>query len=654
MNLMIIEGPGKIDKITKLLGSNWKVMATSGHIEKLKDSDYDNTGISKTFDLNFEFIDYKIKLMDEINEYALKAEFVYIATDLDREGEGIAWHIWRNLKDKSKSKRITFNEISEKAIQKAIQSPREIDMDYVHAYFARVILDKKIGYGLSKFLRKSVDLKSAGRVQSPGLKLVYENHQIRENFNSISTYKIKLVILGVGFNHTSSVNEILVSDDFKFNSIELAKKFITEYLPENSFICTEINIKEKYVSPLKPFETSTALNAISKALGVKVDVATSILQKLYEKGHTNYPRTDSTRFSEDFCLEGYEYVKNLFGDLSSNEFSFNKSGGGDQDAHEGIRVSHLDFTPENMEQEFEEDSLKKAYKIIYDNTIIQFMKKQKLETNEVIIKNKDGNELFSFSFNKEIFKGFNEYVKKEYSENYDFKVGDVYLVENFDDMSHLIKTQPPALYDSMSLVEKLKLLGVGRPSTFSSIIKSNEDRGYFVINEKGKLIITESGIIAIESLQKSFSSYIEYDFTDKMESSLDEIKNGKLNYLEYLKKYIDSFELELKKHNFEKVKFGDCPTCKSDTHQLKTKAGDLVEVCSKRIYDSKLKTNSGCSFIKFPEKLPNFINRKCPKDNGKLISINNPKGKNFIKCENGKYDAKTKKSSGCKYVEFEK
>ncbi len=306
MNLLIIEGAGKVKKISKILNElnmQAKVVATCGHIERLKDSEDDHTGISKELKYNFEFIEGKGKIMKEINNFGKTANIIYIATDPDREGEGIAWHIYHKLTadNQAKAKRITFNEISKNAIKQALMIPKEIDVNYVNAYLARIALDKKVGYGLSRYLQQKAKLPSAGRVQSVVLKLIKEREDIINNFQPKTIYFFAPVIQGIELKHCNSHNSISYFNNhlekpFTFLNKNDASNYQESFLNENQFKCFHISEPEQTLSwPSKPFETSTAQTELIKNLKIN--------SKEAEKSYKNYIKVDILHIHEQMQQE---------------------------------------------------------------------------------------------------------------------------------------------------------------------------------------------------------------------------------------------------------------------------------------------------------------------------------------------------------------
>lgn len=612
MDIVIIEGAGKVSKITNILkelNKNSKVIATCGHIERLQDSQYDQTGIDKELHYYFEWIEGKSKILKDINTLGMNANKIYIATDPDREGEGIAWHIYNKLNSDNKNKavRITFNEISSKAIAKAINEPRKIDIDYVNAYLARIALDKKIGYGLSKYLQQNINLKSAGRVQSVVLRLIADRINEIENFVPKTYYQISPIINNIELKHFKSDNDLNLFDykdkPFCFNNLESATDYLNSYLT-NEFELIEIGEgKINYSYPSKPYKTSTIQSELIKKLKIKSKDAEAILQELYQKGYITYPRTDATRLSDDFCKEAYNFVLKTYPKLANNEFRFNKSGGGAQDAHEGIRVLHLDEFGNELN-----GNARIAYKIIYDHTIIQFMNPMITETTDYVFRNN----LDYFKTNSEFVKelGFNEYLAKNKEDKIiEFNLNSKYNADNWDSIITSTTTKPPEYYNQASLIKKLEELGIGRPSTYASSVEVNHLRGYTQKDAKENILITNDGINANNSLLQNWNELINYEFTAKMETALDQIADKKLNYKTYLFEFLNEYEnklysmisLNVAKPNQELKIVGKCPKCNSDLVEKQTSTGKTMFECSKRKYNWKTKKVSGCDYVEWKD-----------------------------------------------------
>ena len=610
MNLFIIEGAGKIKKISSILNglnNNYKVIATCGHIERLKDSDYDNTGISKDLNYAFEYIDNKSKIMKEINDFGRSSETIYIATDPDREGEGISWHIYNKLsqENKNKSKRITFNEISEKAIKEALANPRKIDQDYVNAYLARIALDKKIGYGLSRYLQNTYKLPSAGRVQSVVLKLICEREEQIKNFVPKTTYYFVPKLGDVELKQISASDESKFTNHnespFTFNQLQEAEEYKNTHLNNNKYILKKIG--EKKVNnnyPSAPYKTSTIQAALIKELKINSKQAEKLLQELYQGGYITYPRTDATRISDDFCKEAYEYVAIFHYGLESNHFKFNKNGGGAQDAHEAIRVVHLDEKGNDLTGD-----LKIAYDMIYQQTIIQFMKPCITESTEYVF-DCNGNE-FSAKAETVIDLGYKKYTKEIKEDKVlNFELNKSYNADNYDDLIKSSTSKPPAMFNQSSLIKELEKLGIGRPSTYASSVEVNNQRKYTSIDKKEILSSTDMGKLANKSLLDNWSELINYEFTSEMEEALDKIADGKLDYKEYLKLFLKDFESKLDEvisnNKIEAPKkeiVGTCPKCGSDVILKVVKGNKQLKECTNKKWDPKTKKSSGCDFIEW-------------------------------------------------------
>lgn len=614
MDLVIIEGAGKVKKISSILkdlNMNAKVIATCGHIERLKDDQYDGTGIDKELNYHFEWIDGKSKILKEINDLAKNANNIYIASDPDREGEGIAWHVFNKLiaDNKKKAKRITFNEISKSAINDAIKNPRLIDMNYVNAYLARIALDKKVGYGLSKYLQQTNNLPSAGRVQSVVLKLINERENEIINFVPKTSYSFCPKIGETQLKQIKTYNDLglytnHLNKPFSFNNEIEAINYKNNFLSKNEwklFHIGEKQIKKSY--PPKPFKTSTIQAELIKELKINSKQVEKILQELYQQGLITYPRTDATRISEQFCDEAYKYVKHHYSNLANNEFKFNKSGSGTQDAHEAIRVVHLENNGIDLD-----GMHKTAYKIIYENTIIQFMNPCIKEVTEFFfINNKD-----EFSTNAEIIidQGFNEYLNKIKNDKIvNFTLNQIYQIDNYDDLIKSSITTPPSPFNQSSLIKELENLGIGRPSTYASSVEINNQRNYTTIDENEVLSTTNIGKQANDSLCETWNELINYTFTAEMEKSLDKIAENQLDYKQYLKSFLNEFEqklysfINLKNINNQSTKelnvVGQCPKCGSNVVSKTTNDGKVFEECIKRKYDFKTKKISGCKYIKW-------------------------------------------------------
>ncbi|MDE5599595.1 MAG: hypothetical protein K2I49_01520, partial [Ureaplasma sp.] len=539
--------------------------------------------------------------------------YIYIASDPDREGEGIAWHVYNkiNKSNQWKIKRITFNEISSPAINYAIKHPKQIDINYVNSYLARIALDKKIGYGLSKFLQQTKNLPSAGRVQSIVLKLVKEREDEIEHFIPKTTYYFEPIInddIVLSHFETENDDSLFTGDEEKLNfaTLEETQDYQNKYLNKNEFELIEIGDKEyKKSYPSKPFKTSTIQAKLIDKLSITSKEAEKILQELYQLGLITYPRTDSTRISEVFCEQAYNFVKEKFPDLASNEFQFNnKNSKGAQDAHEAIRVVHLeDLNPNNLDHNQLE-----TYKLIYENTIIQFMKP--CETEQTTFKFKNNLDYFKCNSEIVINLGFNSYLNKDKKDRIiNFELNNIYEASNFQNLIKSKTTKPPKPFTQSTLIKELEKLGIGRPSTYASSVEINNIREYTSVNKDEIVATTDKGRDANQSLLDKWDELINYEFTASMEKELDLIADGKSNYKNYLNDFLDVFETKLysfislksnKKSESQKMSvIGKCPYCQSDIVEKELSNGSKIQQCIKRKYDVATKTTSGCKYYKF-------------------------------------------------------
>ena len=559
-NLVIVESPAKAKTIEKFLGKDFSVKSSFGHIRDLP-----SKGMSIDVDNNFE-PDYAItsdkqKIVTELKKAAAKADTVWLASDEDREGEAIAWHLVAALKlKKSDTKRIVFHEITEPAIKNAIKNPREVDEHLVDAQQARRILDRLVGYKLSPVLWKKVQRGlSAGRVQSVAVRLIVEREREIKAFDSESSYKIKAIFT------TADNNELHAEVASKLPDEESAQKLLDQ-LVGSDFTIKEINKKPGKRSPSPPFTTSTLQQEASRRLGYSVRQTMTLAQRLYESGHITYMRTDSLNLSElAISAAATEITRRFSGDLVENRRYKTKSSGA-QEAHEAIRPTN--FSVDNAGNDPQQQKL---YKLIWKRAIASQMCSAGIEkTTASII---DHKELTTFVAKGELV------TKKGWLEVYPNDFKDILLphIEEGDKLGYdtitaeQVFSRPPARFTEAGLVKKLEEMGIGRPSTYAPTISTVQDRGYInksdlegrqrevvslvlkdkAINrsietettgaDKNKLIPTDIALVVTDFLTKHFADVVDYKFTADVEGEFDKIADGKLQWQSMIKKFYDPF-----------------------------------------------------------------------------------------------------------------
>ena len=556
--LIIVESPAKANTIKKFLGGSTKVVASMGHIRDLPKS---KLGIDIEHDFEPEYINIRGKgdLIKSLKTDAKKAKKVYLATDPDREGEAIAWHLAKILEnDKDKITRVTFNEITKTAVQKAIKEPRNIDLNTVDAQQARRVLDRIVGYKISPILWKKVKRGlSAGRVQSVAVKLIVDRENEIENFipeeywniyADLKDEKSKKQFEARFYGKNGKKQEIHSKEEIDqiLKTIENAK-----------YTVSEVKKGEKKRNPAPPFTTSTMQQEASRKLGFTLKKTMSVAQGLYEGvkiaekgtvGLITYMRTDSTRISEEARASAKKQIVATYGE-EYYENRYYKTSKDAQDAHEGIRPTYADIEPDKIKDELTKDQYK-LYKLIYNRFMASQMKPAIYDTMAVNMKADD----YDFKANGQSlrFKGFmtlyvegtdekeekEEGILPELQENQEVKLLKINPKQSF--------TEPPARYTEASLVKTLEEKGIGRPSTYSPTITTILERRY-IQKEQKQLVPTELGKIVNKILTENFTDVINVEFTAKIENEFDEIAEGKEQWKQMIREFYGPFEKELEK-----------------------------------------------------------------------------------------------------------
>ena len=566
-NLVIVESPAKAKTIEKYLGVNYKVASSFGHISDLPSKNI-GLDIENDFKPKYEVSSDKKTIVKNLKDLVKKSKTVWLASDEDREGEAIAWHLFRTLKlDADNTKRIVFNEITKSAITNAINNPRSINYDLVDAQQARRVLDRIVGYELSPVLwRKVKGGLSAGRVQSVAVRLIVEKEREIRNYVSTSTYKVEAI-----FKNSNGKEFVArLSNEFK------SKDDAIDYLNNSTgstFKVSEIVKKPVKKSAPAPFTTSTLQQEASRKLSFPVSKTMSVAQRLYESGHITYMRTDSVNLSNLAIDEAKKQVVKNFGEAYANPKNFSTKAKGAQQAHEAVRPTNFDMSPDNV-KDYDQ---KRLYQLILNRTLASQMKPAELEKTNIKISSSNRSELFTA--NGEVIK-FDGYLKLYQVSKDDDSAEDDGILPRFKEdeilnLEDLFATQkfsrPPYRYSEASLVKKLEELGIGRPSTYAPTISTVQNRGYVekgsteaksrkvikvsisngVISEntlsekfgsdKGKLIPTDIGMIVTDFLKNHFEYIMDYNFTAKVEQDFDSIASGKKDWTEMMKSFYGKF-----------------------------------------------------------------------------------------------------------------
>ena len=551
-NLVIVESPAKAKTIEKILGNDFLVTASFGHIRDLPKSTL-GVDIENNFTPNYSTIRGKGEVTKNLKALAKKSEKVYLASDPDREGEAIAWHIAHTLKlDENENNRIEFNEITASAIKDAIKHPRKIDMNKVNAQQARRILDRLVGYEVSPLLWKAISSNtSAGRVQSVALKLICELEDsikafVPEKFWDITGEfkdKINLALYKVEDKKIDKLKDEKVVEKIKT-------------LKGEEFLVDGAKVTKKTKNPPLPLKTSTLQQLSSSYLGFSATKTMKIAQGLYEgvningthKGLITYMRTDSVRISEEAVQMAKDYILENYGKdyVGEGVKKTTKKQENIQDAHEGIRPTDVNFTPEYLSKFLDKDQLK-LYTLIWERFLISQLAPMKYEQFELLC-SKDGIQ-FRGVLNKILFDGYYKLFKDEE----DIPLGDFPNIQK-DDKLKLVKlnikedfTKPPARLTESSLIKKLESDGIGRPSTYASIINTLKDREYVTL--KGKSFVpTELGYEVERVLDENFKNFMNVKFTADMENKLDDIAEGKEKWQEILKNFYTELSKYIEKY----------------------------------------------------------------------------------------------------------
>ena len=628
--LVIVESPSKSKTIEKYLGKEYKVVSSLGHIRDLATSGKYGFGVDveNKFEPDYKILKGKSKLVKELKKEVNDADFVYLATDPDREGEAISWHLYDTLGLKENNyDRIVFNEITKDVILNSFNNARKIDNNLVKSQETRRILDRIIGFRLSKLMQSKTGGKSAGRVQSVALKLIVDKEREIEAFVVEDYYEID-----AHFDDMDSKLFKYKNDDIEIKDEEKAKEILSKLNKE--FIIESIDKKNKNKKAKYPFITSTLQQEASTKLGFTSKKTMMIAQKLYEGitlenetvGLITYMRTDSVRLSDEFIKSTYAYINNNFGKEYAGSVKISKKTENVQDAHEAIRPTSINRDPNSVSKYLSSDEFK-LYKLIYYRALASLMKDAKVEATTIILDNNDYK--FKTTGQVLIFDGYLK-VYKEYEDSEDK------ILPNLDSLKTILSnsidytkhtTKPPSRYTESKLIKEMEDLGIGRPSTYAKTIDTLIERAYVKIIDK-KFHPTEVGIETTDKLQEFFKDIINVKYTKEMEDDLDKIADGNIIYYDLLDKFYKDFEPKVKVafDEMEKkapVEIGEnCPNCNSPLVIKKSRYGEFI-ACS---------NYPECKYIKNDKKEVEVMD--CPKCDGKIIEKKTKKGKVFYGCNN--------------------
>lgn len=633
MNLVIVESPSKTKTIAKYLGPKYKVVSSKGHIRDLATTGKYGLGIDVEDDFkpNYTVIKGKSSVIKELKKDASNSDTIYLATDPDREGEAISWHIYDALKlNDNNYKRVVFNEITHDAVVNAFKAPRMIDMNLVKSQETRRMLDRIIGFRLSKLMQSKTGGKSAGRVQSVALKLIVDREREINAFVPEEYWTIT-----AKFPDFEADLEKYNNKKIEIKSQVEADEILNKL--SKSFNIDGIEKKEKSKKGVLPFTTSSLQQACANKLNFGASKTMRIAQKLYESvdigtetvGLITYMRTDSTRLSDTFVSDVKSYITKNYGKEYVGSVKKTKEKQNVQDAHEAIRPTSILRTPESVKEYLSNDEYK-VYSIIYYRALASLMCDAKVLATTITLEN--NGYLFKATGSVLVFDGFLK-VYQKYMDNEDVVLPDlsdyktnVIIAEDILKEQHF--TKPAARYTEASLIKELESLGIGRPSTYAKILETIKDRAYVQVKEK-KFYPTEIGFETTDKLQEFFSNIINVKYTANMENELDLIAEDKEDYLKVLKTFYNDFE-PLVKTAFEQMEkkapeeTGEsCPLCGNPLVLRKSRYGTFT-ACSN--YPT-------CKYIKQEEKEVKTV-CKCPNCGHDIIEKKSKRGKVFYGCNN--------------------
>lgn len=642
--LIIVESPSKIKTIKKTLGSGYTVMASKGHVRDLPKS---KLGVDTEHDFKPQYINMSDKkdLIKELKEAAANSDGVLLATDPDREGEAISWHLAHLLAlDLNEPNRVAFNEITESGVKAGIAAPHKIDLNLVDAQQARRVLDRIVGYKLSPFLWKKVKSGlSAGRVQTVALRLIVEREREIEKFNSEEYWSVDAKLLA----GTKSFKAALYgfADGKKIDVIpnaEEADKIVAE-LSGAEYIVSALKKGTRKKQPAPPFITSTLQQEASRKLGFTGQRTMRIAQQLYEgvdvpgagtTGLITYMRTDSLRISEEARAAAYKYITGRYGkEYLPEKPRYFKTKSGAQDAHEAIRPTSVGFTPESVKDALTAEQYK-LYKLIWERFIASLM--EVCVQNTVNADITAGDYLFKASGYSVKFDGFTVLYEEGKDDDSaeggalpEMKTGDKLKLKELTPNQHF--TQPPARYTEPTLIKALDENGIGRPSTYAPILSNILGRDY-IEREKKSLKPTNLGMVVSDLMVEYFDKIVDVKFTAGLEKQLDEIGAGKRGWVDTIKDFYKDFDKLYKKAEEslegKRVKVPD-----EETDVICDKCGRKMVVKSGRF--GKFLACPGYPECKNTKPMPeDEVKQPCPKCGGKLVKKTSKKGKKFYGCSN--------------------
>lgn len=589
--LVIVESPSKSKTIEKYLGKEYIVTSSKGHIRDLATSGKGGLGLDIEHDYApcYTISKDKKDVVKQLKKYIKKADKVYLATDPDREGEAISWHLAQVLNiDMDEENRIVFNEITKNAVIHALENPRKIDQDLVKSQETRRVLDRIIGFKLSKLLQRKIKSKSAGRVQSVALRLICEREDEIEAFIPEKYWKIKALFEKDDFNFEAELTK-KGTKKLKISNEEEALRIYNDL--DKDYFVESLKKSVKKKNSKAPFITSTLQQEASTKLNFKANRTMRIAQKLYEGvdlgnetvGLITYMRTDSIRLAPEFINDAMSFIEETYGKEYRGHVKISKKTENVQDAHEAIRPTSIHRTPESVKSYLTAEQYK-LYSMIYARALASLMAPAKVDSTSIVLDNH--NYKFNASGSVIVFDGYLK-VYGDYEKNNDTYLPSLKEADSLEALEVVKEqkfTQPPARYTEAKLIKELEELGIGRPSTYATIIDTIVQRDYVEMVSKA-FKPTDSGRLTNSKLLEFFDSIINVEYTANMESELDEIANGDDTYLNAITSFEDKFEplLANADKNMEKIearKTGEkCPECGGDLVVRKGRFGEFI-ACS--------------------------------------------------------------------------
>lgn len=666
-NLIIVESPAKAKTIGNFLSKDYEVIASKGHIRDLPKTSFGIKIEDENFKPEYRISNDHSNLVKELKEKAKKAKTIYLATDEDREGEAIAYHIAKAInKDENSLPRIVFHEITKSAIENALKNPRSLNINSVNAQQTRRLLDRIVGYKLSPLLNQKIQKGlSAGRVQSAALKIIVDREREIKTFIPLKYFSIDMIF------EKDLQAELIEFQNQKIEKLSLTNedraKLIFENCKNTSFKIKDIESKDRKIAPQAPFMTSTLQQSASNRLGFNPKKTMMIAQKLYEgvkthqgiMGVITYMRTDSLNIAKEALEEVRKLIKNEFGKeyLPSKANIYTTKSKGAQEAHEAIRPTNLSFTPK-LASEFLEKDEARLYTLIYNRFLASQMNPAISQTQNVYAKSNEAS--FKISGRKILFDGhykvYGDMDKDKILPN--FKLEDTLHIQNIELNSHL--TEPPSRYSEAGLVKKLENLGIGRPSTYAPTISLLSAREYVHVDKK-QIIPNEIAFVVTEVLEQNFKDIVDSDFTSKMEDKLDIIAEGKMDWQEVLREFYFPFmrKIDEGKKNIKSQKTftkldETCPDCGGELAIRKGRYGEFIACLNfpKCKYSRNLKQETQNE--EKNEKKLNTIGIKCPScQEGEIVERFSKRGKfygcsAYPKCNYiSKYKPSEEKCSEC-------